>query len=133
MAAAPFERSDDEVAPAKTGNDNLGGDAFLDAWKSACEADGGVVSVPQGMFLVSGAAFEGPCNGQTGFSVDGTVVATDDPTIDQDYWITFHKVDGLTVSGYGVFDGNGASSSSSCKGVKECNPLPPMVIDSLIS
>ncbi|KAL0405107.1 UNVERIFIED_CONTAM: Exopolygalacturonase [Sesamum latifolium] len=100
--------------------------AFLDAWNSACQADGGVVSVPQGTFLVSGsAAFKGPCNGQTGFSVDGTVVASDDPTLDQDYWITFHKVDGLTVSGYGVFDGNGASSWSSCNGVKNCNPLPP--------
>ncbi|KAL0295365.1 UNVERIFIED_CONTAM: Exopolygalacturonase [Sesamum angustifolium] len=154
MAAAPSERSDDEVAPAKQATTiwaAMPGDvhgqstnfivtdfgavadgatdrrqAFLDAWKSACEADGGVVSVPQGMFLVSGAAFEGPCNGQTGFSVDGTVVATDDPTIDQDYWISFHKVDGLSVSGYGVFVGNGASSWSSCKGVKECNPLPPM-------
>ncbi|KAL0320079.1 UNVERIFIED_CONTAM: Exopolygalacturonase [Sesamum radiatum] len=62
--------------------------AFLDAWKSACQADGGVVSVPQGTFLV----------------------------------------DGLTVSGYGVFDGNGASSWSSCNGVKNCNPLPPTTV-----
>ncbi|XP_011085642.1 exopolygalacturonase [Sesamum indicum] len=101
--------------------------AFQDAWKSACQADGGVVSVPQGTFRVSGSAvFEGPCNGQTGFSVDGTVIASDDPTLDKDYWITFHKVDALTVSGYGVFDGNGASSWSSCNGVKNCNPLPPV-------
>ncbi|KAK4420565.1 Polygalacturonase [Sesamum alatum] len=102
--------------------------AFLDAWKSGCQADGGIVSVPEGTFYLSGAAFEGPCNGPTSFHVDGTVVASDDPTLDQDYWITFRKVDGLTISGYGIFDGNGASSWSRCDSDEKCDPLPPMTM-----
>lgn len=57
--------------------------ALQDAWKKACQTPGGVVSVPAGeTFLLSGGDFEGPCNGQTLFRVDGTLVASDDPKLD---------------------------------------------------
>ncbi|KAI3465526.1 hypothetical protein Pfo_022189 [Paulownia fortunei] len=101
--------------------------AFTNAWKKACETVGGIVSVPRGTFYVSGADFQGPCNGSTLFHTDGIVIASNDPTLDQDYWITFYEVDGLTVSGNGVFDGNGASSWSRCNGLANCN-LPPTTI-----
>ncbi|PIN11863.1 Galacturan 1,4-alpha-galacturonidase [Handroanthus impetiginosus] len=91
--------------------------AFSDAWKKACETEGGRLLVPVGggSFYVSGAQFKGPCTGQTIFRIDGTIIASDDLTLDdQDYWITFHEVDALTLSGNGFFDGNGASSWSHC-------------------
>ncbi|KAL7102531.1 hypothetical protein ACP275_08G125700 [Erythranthe tilingii] len=102
---------------------------FLEAWKRACEIDGGVVSVPFGTFFISTADFKGPCNGQTLFHVDGTLIASDDSTLgNQDYWITFYKVDLLTLSGNGAFDGNGASSWSHCKGHKKCRNMPPTTL-----
>ncbi|KAK6142320.1 hypothetical protein DH2020_022668 [Rehmannia glutinosa] len=86
-------------------------EGFASAWEKACGIDGGMVSVPIGTFLVKSGNFNGPCNGETLFHIDGIVKASNDPTLNsQDYWITFFEVDGLTVSGNGVFDGNGAAS-----------------------
>lgn len=106
--------------------------AFAKAWIKACETPGGMVSVPAPAgktFLVSSGDFEGPCNGQTRFQTDGTLVASNDPKLDAlEYWITFHKVVGLTLVGQGVFDGNGASSWSRCDKSSNCNSRPTVSI-----
>ncbi|KAG8364476.1 hypothetical protein BUALT_Bualt18G0001300 [Buddleja alternifolia] len=111
------------VADGKTDNSK----AFVNAWKRACETDGGIVSVPLGTYFVREADFEGPCIGQTLFHIDGTLLASNDPMLDEDYWITFYKVDRLTVSGNGTFDGNGANSWANCGGIAKCN-LPPTTL-----
>ncbi|KAK4381915.1 Retrovirus-related Pol polyprotein from transposon TNT 1-94 [Sesamum angolense] len=86
-----------------------GNRGFLNAWKGACATDGGVV-VPLGTFFVSGATFEGPCNGETFFRTKGTLTASSDPSLDQDYWILFDEIDRLTIFGNGMFYGNGESA-----------------------
>ncbi|KAK6141234.1 hypothetical protein DH2020_025031 [Rehmannia glutinosa] len=104
-------------------------EGFASAWEKACGIDGGMVSVPIGTFLVKSGNFNGPCNGETLFHIDGIVKASDAPTLNsQDYWITFFEVDGLTVSGNGVFDGNGAASWSRCHGISKCQSLPPTTL-----
>ncbi|KAL0342556.1 UNVERIFIED_CONTAM: Exopolygalacturonase [Sesamum calycinum] len=94
------------VADGKTDSSQ----AFLNAWKEACATDGGVVAVPLGTFFVSGASFEGPCNGETFFRTEGTLRASSDPSLDQDYWILFDEIDRLTIFGNGTFYGNGESA-----------------------
>ncbi|XP_042045074.1 polygalacturonase-like [Salvia splendens] len=100
--------------------------AFADAWKNACQTPGGVVTVPAGeTFLVSSGEFEGPCNGQTLFQMDGILVASEDLKLDDtEFWITFHKIDDLVLSGTGVFDGKGALSWSLCDRSSNCHHRP---------
>lgn len=100
--------------------------AFADAWKKACQTPGGVVSVPAGKtFMVSGGDFVGPCNGVTTFKIDGTLVASTDPKLDDlDYWIMFDNVQSLKLIGKGVFNGNGASSWSRCHSSSNCASRP---------
>ena len=100
--------------------------AFADAWKNACQTPGGVVTVPAGeTFLVSSGEFEGPCNGQTLFQMDGILVASEDLKLDDTkFWITFHKIDDLILSGIGVFDGKGALSWSQCDKSSNCHHRP---------
>ncbi|XP_047940931.1 polygalacturonase-like [Salvia hispanica] len=99
--------------------------AFAKAWKKACQTPGGVLAIPAGKtFLLSGGDFVGPCNGKTIFRVDGTIVASNDPKLDdRDYWITFDNIARLIVVGHGVFNGNGASSWSRC-GPWNCKTRP---------
>ncbi|XP_057793407.1 exopolygalacturonase-like [Salvia miltiorrhiza] len=83
--------------------------AFLNAWKKACIINGGTISIPAGTFQLSDIEFLGPCKGQTNFVLNGTLIAPTVPTPNLDYWIIFRDVDGLSISGKGTLNGNGAS------------------------
>lgn len=73
---------------------------------------------------MSSGEFEGPCTGQTLFKIDGTLVASSSgPGLD-DQWLVFKNIDGLTISGTGTFDGNGASTWSRCKRFRNCDNRP---------
>ncbi|KAL7098883.1 hypothetical protein ACP275_09G046600 [Erythranthe tilingii] len=113
------------VSDGKTDNTN----ALMSAWKEACATNGGVVSIPNGIFFLRGAVFEGPCIGETYFMIKGTLIASDDASLDDDYWILFHKVDGLTVFGNGTFDGNGAKawSYNTCDRSTSCKRPPSSI------
>ncbi|GER35021.1 pectin lyase-like superfamily protein [Striga asiatica] len=104
--------------------------ALETAWQRACQTPGGSVLVPRGSFFVSMADFYGPCKGPTLFEHRGTLVASADPTLgERDHWIIFAKLDGLTVFGDGVLDGNGALSWSRCGGLAHCKQqLPPATL-----
>lgn len=85
--------------------------AFASAWSAACRSrEPATVYVPNGRFLLSRAAFTGPCrSSRVTLQVDGTLVAPSGYTSrggDDDVWIVFDHVDGLTVSG-GTVDGRG--------------------------
>ncbi|KAL3637912.1 hypothetical protein CASFOL_018360 [Castilleja foliolosa] len=94
------------VSDGKTDNSK----AFLSAWKEACETNEGELYIPSGTYLLSGATFEGPCNGNTYFHYMGTLKASAGSHTQHDYWISFQEIDGLTISGQGTFDGNGPSA-----------------------
>lgn len=101
--------------------------------EEGCQTPRGVVSVPAGKtFLVSGGDFKGPCNGQTLFHIDGTLVASNDPNkLDNlEYWITFNEIDDLVIFGEGVFYGNGASSWSHCDKSSNCDSRPIVSLSS---
>ncbi|GJM93855.1 hypothetical protein PR202_ga10447 [Eleusine coracana subsp. coracana] len=84
-------------------------DAVAAAWSAACGSrQPATVYVPKGSFLLSHAAFSGPCSSsRVTLEIDGTLVAPSGYT-GGDEWIMFDHVDGLTVSG-GTVDGRGAS------------------------
>uniref|UniRef100_J3L210 Exopolygalacturonase n=2 Tax=Oryza brachyantha TaxID=4533 RepID=J3L210_ORYBR len=89
-------------------------EALAAAWSVACRStEPATVLVPNGQFLVSHAAFAGPCSGRMTVQIDGTLVAPSGYTGGgssggEGEWIVFDHVDGLTVSG-GTLDGSGES------------------------
>ncbi|OWM84784.1 hypothetical protein CDL15_Pgr027571 [Punica granatum] len=109
------------IQGSKTGSS----EAFLRAWKSACESKGpSIIYVPSGRFLLEKSIeFAGPCKGgPIGIRIDGSLVAPSDyKVIGSAYsWLSFHNVDGVYLSG-GTLDGQGtglwkckASSDSDC-------------------
>ncbi|XP_073024458.1 exopolygalacturonase-like [Primulina eburnea] len=84
--------------------------ALLKSWKGACATKGGTVSVPEGTHSVGDITFEGPCNGETHFLLEGTLVASKSHSSNQDCWIAFHNIDGFLLYGNGTFNGQGESS-----------------------
>ncbi|GER41962.1 pectin lyase-like superfamily protein [Striga asiatica] len=111
---------------------------LLGAWRDACEADGGLILVPKGNFLLSGATLNGPCNGATVFQNEGIITASPGAH-GEEYWISFYEVNGLTIRGGGTFDGNGPSAWSLQKTrptsikISKCNNLTIRDIVSLNS
>ncbi|KAK6155306.1 hypothetical protein DH2020_009554 [Rehmannia glutinosa] len=78
------------ISDGKTDNKQV----FLNTWKKACLTNGGMLLIPPGTYLVSGAEFEGPCNGQTNVALNGILKASFDPTLDS---ITFDHVTNVQI------------------------------------
>ncbi|KAF5739192.1 hypothetical protein HS088_TW12G00393 [Tripterygium wilfordii] len=101
--------------------------AFLKTWAAAC----GSASVDQSMlvpnttFLVNPVTFEGPCNPSTiSILVSGNIIAPEFKSwdgYDASRWIVFSKVQGLKITGQGMFDGRGWSWWQS---VRDANQRP---------
>ncbi|KAM3705634.1 hypothetical protein ACB094_03G095800 [Castanea mollissima] len=70
----------------------------------------------------------GPCKGAIEFNLQGTLQAPSDVASfnGKDGWVAFERIDGLTVSGSGVFGGKGqqAWQKNECNKDKNCNVLP---------
>ncbi|XP_042455526.1 exopolygalacturonase-like [Zingiber officinale] len=105
--------------------------AFLAAWKEACNSSGQAkVLVPVGTYFLNPVEFRGPCPGvqDLTFQFQGTVKAsTDLNKYKQTHgWVAFSHVDRLTLTGGGTFDGQGAVSwpLNNCPKQKDCTPLP---------
>lgn len=98
--------------------------SFVRAWTLACKsATDSTIYVPNGRYLVKTVVFRGPCKSRITVRIDGTVVAPSDARAlgKSGYWISFIKVDRLTIVG-GTLDGQGGSlwacknSGKSCPG-----------------
>ncbi|KAK9288677.1 hypothetical protein L1049_017140 [Liquidambar formosana] len=99
--------------------------AFLNAWAAACGSETpATIYVPPGRFLISTAAFRGPCkNSAITIRIDGTLVAPSDYHVigNVGNWLVFESVDGVSVYG-GTLDGQGAglwtckAAGNSCPG-----------------
>ncbi|OWM75437.1 hypothetical protein CDL15_Pgr021601 [Punica granatum] len=103
--------------------------AILSSWKQACQSPGpSTVVIPKGTYLAGSLQFQGPCRSKSiDFQVQGTIKAPADPSqIKTDSWVLFQNVDGLSVSGGGTFDGQGAVawSQNDCAKTGKCNSLP---------
>ncbi|XP_028803186.1 polygalacturonase-like [Neltuma alba] len=86
--------------------------AFLSAWQKACDsAELATIYVPAGRFLLGKTAFSGECNNKAiSITIDGTLVAPSHyhVTGNDDNWIVFDNVDGVSVRG-GLLDGQGTA------------------------
>ncbi|KAI3866181.1 hypothetical protein MKW92_017716 [Papaver armeniacum] len=88
-------------------------DAFVAAWKDACDVESGVVLVPSGyVFSITSTIFSGPCKPGFVFQVDGVLMPPDGPDCwpksdSARQWLVFYRVDGMTFTGSGTVEGNG--------------------------
>ncbi|XP_042482431.1 exopolygalacturonase-like [Macadamia integrifolia] len=108
--------------------------AFTAAWKAACGSKGPVkLFIPKGTFLLGPIKFVGPCNTVDSFTVQmqGFLKASTDLSRygSSEDWIEFGWVEGLTLTGGGTFDGQGAASwpFNKCPTNVKCKVLPTNV------
>ncbi|CAN4080309.1 unnamed protein product [Withania somnifera] len=84
--------------------------AFLKTWKQTCQSKvGGTMLISTGTFLLNTVTFNGPCNGQTFFIINGILRAPSGKS-NGDFWILFQHINRLTVNGHGSLDGQGSSA-----------------------
>ncbi|PON63600.1 Glycoside hydrolase [Parasponia andersonii] len=102
--------------------------SLLEGWTDACSSTSpSKVVVPKGIFKLSGATLQGPCNAPIEFSLQGILQA---PPIDNHFkggntWIAFEYIDFLTISGGGIFDGQGKNTwGKECAENEYCGNLP---------
>ncbi|XWS47341.1 hypothetical protein CRYUN_Cryun14cG0144100 [Craigia yunnanensis] len=101
---------------------------LLDAWKEACASTTPTkILIPKGTYLLSKANLDGPCKAHIELQVQGTVKAPADPSaFKEPNWVVFNHIDGFTMSGGGVFDGQGPAAwgKNTCSKDKFCAALP---------
>ncbi|CAN6574152.1 unnamed protein product [Malus baccata var. baccata] len=88
--------------------------ALSKAWTDACAStSASKIVVPSGTYKFVGATFKGPCK------------APIDQLPKADTWIGFERIDGLTLSGGGTFDGQGATAwkQNDCNKNKNCKSI----------
>ncbi|XP_039160954.1 exopolygalacturonase [Eucalyptus grandis] len=102
--------------------------SLLGAWKKACASTTRAkVFIAGGTFALSEVVLEGPCKAHVEFEIRGRLQAPADPSrFKTDGWVVFQRIDGLTVSGGGTFDGQGkiAWGQNDCDKNTNCRTLP---------
>ena len=99
--------------------------ALANAWRDACTSNrSSEIFIPRGIFRVKQGKFEGLCNSPIDFQLGGTLQAL--KSLQGDNWITFARVDRLTLSGEGVFYGQGKAAwkRNDCHKCINCAQLP---------
>ncbi|OWM77542.1 exopolygalacturonase-like [Punica granatum] len=101
--------------------------ALLSAWKDACaSATPSKIVIPPGTYPLGEITLQGPCKAPLEVQLQGTLKApADSAQFKQDGWVTFQYLDGFTLSGGGVFDGQGklAWSQNDCNKNKNCRKI----------
>ncbi|KAL9228216.1 hypothetical protein vseg_003821 [Gypsophila vaccaria] len=119
-------------SPATTDDgDSANSLAFIQAWRAACDSTGVKrVIIPKGTFMVGPVIFAGPCKAKVTVEIQGIVVANPDITLySEPEWLLFENVDGVTLTGTGVVDGNGPKNwrLNDCPKNSQCAPLPTSI------
>ncbi|KAJ4849584.1 hypothetical protein Tsubulata_019350 [Turnera subulata] len=91
--------------------------AFMKAWSAICGTAGGnpTLVIPSGKkFFITAVSFRGPCKSPSiHVQIQGTIIGPSEPQKGRAYymgsWIVFSRVDGVTVDGNGVIDGQGTN------------------------
>ncbi|KAJ8748622.1 hypothetical protein K2173_007612 [Erythroxylum novogranatense] len=100
--------------------------ALTSAWNEACASPTpSSILVPPGNFLLGKTALKGPCKAHLDFQLQGTFKAPADPSSLGDGWITMDYVDSFSMSGGGIFDGQGETAwgQNNCHKDPKCKAL----------
>ncbi|KAJ9686035.1 hypothetical protein PVL29_015087 [Vitis rotundifolia] len=102
--------------------------ALLKAWGDACSSPvASTVIIPDGTYPLGQIIIAGPCKAPINFVVQGTVMAPVDTSRfrAEAGWIAFQQIDQFTLSGGGVFDGQGKTVwGRKCPSSEYCKQLP---------
>jgi len=84
--------------------------ALTNAWTEACASTSAVkIVIPKGTYNMRMVDVKGPCKAPIELYVDGTIKAPVRPEdVGGEQWLRIQYVNALTISGNGVFDGQGA-------------------------
>ncbi|XP_057792965.1 polygalacturonase isoform X2 [Salvia miltiorrhiza] len=105
-------------------------EALMKAWKDAiASATASQILIPAGDWTLSQAHLAGPNKSPINLEVKGTLKAYPDPAklpVKTYEWVTINYVNFLTISGGGVFDGQGqqAWKANDCHKNSKCAKLP---------
>ncbi|KAJ3679043.1 hypothetical protein LUZ60_017054 [Juncus effusus] len=108
---------------------------FQQTWEKVCMTEGNPrFLIPEGSYLLGPLIFKGPCKGHISIQLKGKLLAPTDVTKYTANWIEFQYIKGLTISGGGTFDGQGASawSQDMCPKNSQCRNLPMSVVFAFI-
>ncbi|XP_027356430.1 polygalacturonase-like [Abrus precatorius] len=102
--------------------------AFSTAWTQACASTTPVkIIIPAGTYQMSALDVKGPCKAPIEVKVDGTIQApiSQNDLKDAGQWIKFGYIDSFTLSGSGVFNGQGEAAwkLNDCSTNKDCHML----------
>ncbi|MED6205317.1 hypothetical protein PIB30_016700 [Stylosanthes scabra] len=103
--------------------------ALTNAWREACgSATASKIVVPGGTYRMRAVDMRGPCKAPIELYVDGTIIAPPNPRDvgDEWQWVKVEYVDYFTLSGSGVFDGQGAMAwkNNDCGTNSNCARTP---------
>lgn len=101
----------------------------MSAWKDTCaSANPSTLVIPGGTYLLGPVKFQGPCQAAVAVQAQGTLKAPSDVNKFKaaEGWFDFQNIDGLTLSGGGIFDGQGQSAwaQNDCAKTGKCGSLP---------
>ncbi|MED6194099.1 hypothetical protein PIB30_025346 [Stylosanthes scabra] len=102
--------------------------AFLSAWKEACASTvAAKITIPSGRYSMKAVDVKGPCKAPIEIQVDGTIQAPANPDDMKgaEQWIKISYAESITLSGQGIFDGQGANAwkLNDCDSNKNCKML----------
>ncbi|KAM1742306.1 exopolygalacturonase-like [Malus sylvestris] len=110
---------------------------FIKTWIAACKNNTdrrSRVLIPPGTYKSGPAVFQGPCTCAKPIVVQvlGTIKGLNDLSLyEEPYWFLFEKVEGLVITGNGIFDGQGSSAwkvAGDCGSSSDgCSPLPSSI------
>ncbi|KAL2972678.1 hypothetical protein AAZX31_14G006200 [Glycine max] len=100
-------------------------EALTKAWEEACAAtSASKIVIPGGSYKMEAVDLKGPCMAPIEIQFDGTLQAPADPNAldGADEWLKVQHVNFFTLSGKGVFDGQGATAwkQNDCGTNKNC-------------
>ncbi|XXG57457.1 hypothetical protein AAC387_Pa03g4604 [Persea americana] len=108
--------------------------AFMAAWQAACSYTGSArLLIPKHTYVLGQVKFAGPCKNVPSLTIymKGHLMAVRDLNrfTDSDVWVEFGWVKGLTLTGDGIFDGQGSYAwpFNKCPKNKHCEVLPTSI------
>ncbi|KAH7511133.1 hypothetical protein JRO89_XSUnG0222200 [Xanthoceras sorbifolium] len=99
--------------------------ALTNAFKDACASPTpSKVLIPKGKFTLGQVSLKGPCKAAVEVQVQGTLVSKTDKVIPHSSWVAFQYIDQFTLSGGGMFEGQGPKAWGACGLNSYCKHLP---------